>query len=75
MLAMCEATAMTDMNADKFINDLGGTAVVAAMTDDRQNTVSGWRKRGIPAYKLLQLIKIAKAENKPIPAAYRKLLP
>jgi hypothetical protein len=66
---------MTDMNADKFINDLGGTAEVSRILKVKQNTVSGWRVRGLPTDQMLKLAKHAKDQDKPIPAAYRKLLP
>lgn len=66
---------MTDKNASKFIDDLGGTGHVAALTNDRQNTVSGWRKRGIPTRKLLHLIRHAVQTDTPIPKNYRNLLP
>jgi hypothetical protein len=35
---------------DNLIDALGGTQVVAALLDVKQNTVSSWRVRGFPAW-------------------------
>lgn len=75
VLAMCETTGMTDMNANQLIDNLGGTAKVSRMLSVEQNTVSGWRQRGIPVIQILNLVKIAKAKRVAVPEAYKRMLP
>jgi DNA-binding transcriptional regulator YdaS (Cro superfamily) len=52
------------MNASTFIEALGGTAVVAALTGVKPPSVSGWKESGrIPDDKLIRLAPIAEARG------------
>lgn len=66
---------MKDQTATDFINLLGDTAKVAEMLRIEKNVVSNWKARGIPLVQLLNLVRIAKAKRKPIPEAYKRMLP
>lgn len=46
---------MADMDANKIIDALGGTAEVARMCDVQPPSVSEWRKEGIPRARLMYL--------------------
>lgn len=43
------------MNADKLIDELGGTNGVAELCQVKPQAVSQWRKRGIPPARLMFL--------------------
>lgn len=59
---------MPRMDANKIINDLGGTAEVARLCGVRPPSVSEWRINGVPAARLmyLQLLRpdVFKVEDK-----------
>lgn len=47
------------MNPERLIVDLGGTAAVARLFGIKMASVSGWKKTGIPADKLIRLAPVA----------------
>lgn len=47
------------MTWDSIITSLGGTGAVAAELSLGDNTVSGWRKRGIPAAHWTAVVALA----------------
>lgn len=52
------------MDATKFIDALGGTAAVAALSGVKAPSVSGWKEAGrIPDDKLIRLAPIAEARG------------
>lgn len=46
---------MRAMDANKIIDDLGGTSVVAELCKVQPPSVSEWRTRGIPSARLMYL--------------------
>lgn len=49
---------MVAMTEDEIFDELGGTKAVANLLGCRQNAVSNWRKRGLPAWARLKLTQI-----------------
>lgn len=47
-----------------IIDDCGGTGEVAVALSQRDNTVSGWRTRGIPGPHWAGIVRIAAARGK-----------
>jgi hypothetical protein len=54
--------------ADRIIDELGGTSVVAKMTFSPVSTVHSWRKNGIPPSRLAHIKLAAQAQHLPVPA-------
>lgn len=53
-----------DISAPDIIDALGGTSVVARMTETPISTVHSWRRIGIPASRLAHLKLAAQAHGK-----------
>ncbi len=51
------------LTASSAIKALGGTGVVSAELGLPANTVSTWRKRGIPAHRWPALVRLAEAKG------------
>lgn len=53
-----------DLDVSRFIDDLGGTAEVAALLTIKAPSVSGWKEKGrIPDDKLIRLAPVAEARG------------
>ena len=52
------------MDASDIIDQLGGNASLAVLLGCRQNTISQWRRYGIPPARCVRLAAIAKQQRR-----------